>query len=55
MGSPEQFKAGDRGSFAQFFAVSDQAFGDGEVIGLMHQSKAVVVEPVLNRPKGESA
>ena len=55
MRGPEQLKAGDGGSFAQFFAIGDQAFGDSEVIGLMHQREAVGIQPVLHCCNGESA
>ena len=53
MGGPHQLKTGHRRTFAEFLAIADQAFGQGEVIGLMDQGKPVLIEPVLDLPQGE--
>ena len=48
VGCPEQFQAGNRGTLAQFLAVADQGFRDGEMIRLVNQGEAVLLEPVCN-------
>ena len=54
MGRPEKFKAGHRRSLPQLFPVINQAFRHTEVIRLVDESEAVVVEPILNSAQGQT-
>lgn len=54
MGCPQQFKTGHWRTFAQFLAVTDQAFGDGEMVGLVDQCKPGLLKAFLDSGYGET-
>ena len=47
VGSPKQFQAGDRWSFADFIAHAQPPLGRREMLRLVGEGEAVAIEPLL--------